>query len=254
VNDRVSAAATRLREADSAVAFTGAGLSTASGIPDFRSDGGIWEQYDPMAFHVRRFERDPDGFWKDRAAMVAEVYDGHEPNRAHEALAALEADGHLDRTVTQNVDGLHWDAGSDDPVEIHGTGSRVVCRSCGARFDAEPYYESVRTGGIDGAPACPSCDGLLKPDVVLFGEEMPRGPLGRARTLARESDLFIVAGSSLTVEPAASLPDLAVDTGSVLVVVNLEETRADDRADFAFRADVTDVLPAMCDALVEAEI
>ncbi|RNJ26457.1 SIR2 family NAD-dependent protein deacylase [Halosegnis longus] len=253
MTDRVSEAAARLRAADSAVAFTGAGLSTASGIPDFRSDGGIWDRYDPMDFHIRRFERDPDGFWRDRAAMVAEVYDGHEPNSAHDALAGLEADGYLDATITQNVDGLHRDAGSDDPVEIHGTGSRVACRSCEARFDAEPYYEAVREGDIDGAPACPTCDGLLKPDVVLFGEQMPLGPLNRARTLTRESDYFLVAGSSLSVEPAASLPDLAADTGSTLVVVNLEATRADERAEFVFHQDVTDVLPALHEVTAEVD-
>ncbi|MDZ7746032.1 MAG: NAD-dependent protein deacylase [Halobacteriales archaeon] len=249
MNDRVSEAAARLQSADSAVAFTGAGLSTASGIPDFRSDGGIWEQYEPMDFHIRRFERDPDGFWRDRAGMVAEVYDGHEPNSAHAALADLEAAGHLDRTITQNVDGLHRQAGSDDPIEIHGTGSRVACWDCEARFDAGPYYEAVREGDIDGAPACPTCDGLLKPDVVLFGEQMPMRALNRARTLARESDYFLVAGSSLSVEPAASLPDLAADTGSDLVVVNFDETHVDDRTDFVFHADVTDVLPAIRDEL-----
>lgn len=252
MHNRVSEAAARLRAADKAVAFTGAGLSTASGIPDFRSDGGIWDRYDPMDFHIRRFERDPDGFWKDRAAMVTEVYDGHDPNTAHDALASLEADGYLDCTITQNVDGLHHAAGSDDPVTIHGTGSRVACRDCETRFDAEPYYEAVREGDVDGAPACPTCDGTLKPDVVLFGEQMPFGPLNRARTLARESDYFLVAGSSLSVEPAASLPDLAADTGSTLVVVNLEETLADERAEFVFRADVTDVLPALRAATTEA--
>ncbi|MFC7236269.1 SIR2 family NAD-dependent protein deacylase [Halosegnis marinus] len=246
----IAAAADRLRVADSVVAFTGAGVSTASGIPDFRSEGGIWERWNPDDFHVRRFRADPDGFWRDRAAMVAEVYDGPEPNAAHEALADLESAGVLDRVVTQNVDGLHTAAGSENVVEIHGSGDRVACTDCGTRRAADPYYESVRAGEVDGAPRCPDCDGVLKPDVVLFGEAMPTGPLGTAKRLAREADAFLVVGSSLTVEPAASLPGRAADTGADLFVANLDPTRVSERAAFDFRADVTEVLPALRDRVL----
>lgn len=243
-------AAGAVRDADSVVALTGAGVSTASGIPDFRSDGGIWDQYEPRDFHISRFENDPEGFWVDRIDMVEEFYGADvEPNAAHEALADLEADGHLDALVTQNVDGLHQQAGSDDPVEIHGNGQRVVCRACDRRFDAEGIYDRVRDGDVP--PSCPSCDGLLKPDVVLFGEELPEAAMFRAHALAEGADTFVVVGSSLTVEPAASLPRVASNNGATLILVNLEETSLSMRAEYDFRADVTDILPQLSKTVQE---
>lgn len=244
-------AAGALRDADTAVAFTGAGVSTASGIPDFRSDGGVWDRYDPADFHLSRFEADPAGFWSERVELVEEVYGPDvEPNPAHEALAALERDGHLDDLITQNVDGLHQRAGSEDPVEIHGNGRRVVCRACDRRYDVDGVYDRVRDGELP--PVCPSCDGVLKPDVVLFGERLPEHALYRAQSLAERADVFVVVGSSLTVEPAASFPRVAADRGATLVVVNLEETPISGRAEYDFRADVTDVLPRLSEAVPEA--
>jgi NAD-dependent deacetylase len=249
MDEGIARAADRLRAADTAVAFTGAGVSTASGIPDFRSDGGVWDRWDPMDFHVRRFERDPGGFWTDRAELVAEVYEDPEPNAAHRALADLEGAGRLDRVITQNVDGLHTRAGSKGVLEIHGTGDRVVCRACDRRYDAGPYYRAVGSGTLGGAPRCRECDGVLKPDVVLFGEPLPEGTFAHARRLAREADCLLVVGSSLTVEPAASLPEYTLKSGGNLVVVNLERTPLSDRAAVDLRADVTDALPAVRDAL-----
>jgi len=238
-----------MREAETVVALTGAGISTASGIPDFRSEGGIWDRFDPADFHVSRFEADPEGFWTERVAMVEEVYGADvEPNPAHEALAALEDAGHLDALVTQNVDGLHQRAGHERVVEIHGNGDRVVCRDCRTRYEATPFYDEVREAG--GSPRCPDCDSVLKPDVVLFGESLPEHALYESHSLAERSDLFLVVGSSLTVEPAASLPRTAADTGATLVVVNLEDTGLTGRAAYDFRADVTDVLPELHAELV----
>lgn len=251
MDERIERAGRLVRESETTVAFTGAGVSTASGIPDFRSDGGIWDQYDPGDFHIRRFEADPEGFWQDRAELVADVYDGYEPNDAHESLAALERAGQLDCVVTQNIDGLHTRAGSESVVEIHGNGDRVVCRDCGNRRDATPFYDAVLGGDVDDAPQCPDCDGLLKPDVVLFGEPLPTGPFEEARRLAHEADCVLVVGSSLTVEPAASLPDRAATTGADLVVVNLDETRVSDRAAVDLREDVTDALPGIRAAVLD---
>lgn len=252
VDDReLSYAADAIRHADLAVAFTGAGVSTASGIPDFRSEGGIWDRYDPRDFHLSRFETDPAGFWMERVEMVEEVYDADvTPNAAHEALAVLEREGELEAVVTQNVDGLHARAGSD-PVELHGNGQRVACRSCDRRFDADRVYERVRDGTVP--PRCPNCDGILKPDVVLFGEQLPEHATFRAQSLAERADTFLVAGSSLEVEPAASFPRVAADSGATLVVVNLEKTPISDRAEYDFRADVTDVLPALRDRVLNAD-
>jgi NAD-dependent deacetylase len=248
----LSDAADAIRDAGTVVAMTGAGVSTPSGIPDFRSDGGVWDRYDPTDFHVSQFEADPEGFWAERVELVEEVYEGDvAPNAAHEALAALEAAGQLDGLVTQNVDGLHQRAGSEDPIAIHGNGQRVVCRSCDRRFDAEPVYDRVRNGG-EAPPRCAHCEGVLKPDVVLFGEQLPEHAMVRAHALAEKADLFLTAGSSLSVEPAGSLPRTAADRGATIVVVNLEETPLSDRAEYDFREDVTDVLPRLRAEVVDA--
>jgi len=249
--ERPEAVATELAAADSVVALTGAGVSTASGIPDFRSDGGIWDEYDPQEFRYGRFQADPGGFWERRVEMHEAVYGTDaEPNAAHDALAALESRGVLDTLVTQNIDGLHQVAGSECVVELHGNAERVVCESCGDRAPAGPVRDRV-TGG-DCPPHC-DCGGLLKPDVVLFGEQLPAPALRRARRAARESDFLLAAGSSLTVEPAASLPHLAASNGGTLAVVNLEETPVDGLAEHAFHADVTDVLPTLVAALDDRE-
>ena len=246
-HEEIRLAADAIRDTDSAVALTGAGVSTASGIPDFRGDGGLWETHDPSDFHIARFERAPEEFWRDRLDLREFLHEADpEPNAAHEALAALESVDELDALVTQNIDGLHHAAGSEDVIEIHGSGERVVCRDCGQRAPAEPVRERVRDG--DCPPRC-ECDGLLKPDVVLFGEQLPDHALYRSHALAEKSDVFLVAGSSLAVEPVASLPHTAADTGATAIVVNLEETPLSERAAYDFRMDVTDALPRLVRAV-----
>jgi NAD-dependent deacetylase len=170
-----------------------------------------------------------------------------EPNAAHEALAALERAGHLDAVVTQNTDGLHGAAGSTT-VELHGNASRVACERCGDRSPAAPARETARAGDL---PRC-ACGGLLRPDVVLFGEALPDDAFERAQSLAVRAGAFLAVGSSLSVEPAATLPRLAARTGT-LVVVNLDPTPLDDLADHVLRADVTEVLPAVAARLADAE-
>ncbi|MFC7071828.1 NAD-dependent protein deacylase [Halovenus rubra] len=235
-----------LAAADSAAALTGAGVSTASGIPDFRSEGGIWDEFDPSEFRYARFRSDPDGFWERRVEMHAAVYGGDiEPNAAHEALGTLEQAGVLDTVVTQNIDGLHQAAGSETVVELHGNADRVICDGCGQQQRAAPVHERVVDGDVP--PRCSDCEGLLKPDVVLFGESLPQTALQRARESAREADIFLAAGSSLSVQPASSLPRTAVRTGATLVVVNLEETPVSDITEYELLADVTEMLPAIAD-------
>ncbi|WP_276260492.1 SIR2 family NAD-dependent protein deacylase [Haloglomus litoreum] len=249
-DEEIRFAADAIRDADSVVAMSGAGVSTASGIPDFRSEDGIWQEYDPMDFHISRFEADPEGFWTERAEMVEDLFgDEFQPNPAHEALATLQQEGHLDGLITQNIDGLHQEAGSDEVIEIHGNGQRVACYDCSRTFEAEVVFDRVRAGAVP--PRCPNCEGLLKPDVVLFGEQLPEYPLFRAQSLAERADLFLVVGSSLTVEPAASFPRTAAEAGATLCIVNLDRTGLSDRAEYDFRADVTDVLPAIRDAVQE---
>ncbi len=249
--EAISTVGDAIRDAEAVVALTGAGISTPSGIPDFRGEDGLWERHDPGDFRITRFEADPEGFWRDRLDVVDEVFGGDvAPNAAHEALADLEAAGHLDAVVTQNVDGLHQAAGSEDVVEVHGNGDRVACRSCDRRFDAEPAFERVRAGE-EVPPTCEHCGGTLKPDVVLFGEQLPEHALYRAQHLAERVDVLLAVGSSLTVQPIASLPGVAADGGATLVVVNREPTPVSDRADHDLRADVTDALPRLRDAVVD---
>lgn len=249
-DEELSFAASAIRGADSVVVMSGAGVSTASGIPDFRSEDGLWSEYDPNDFHISRFRADPEGFWRQRVELVEDLFgDGVEPNAAHEALARLEDAGHLEGLITQNIDGLHQKAGSENPIEIHGNGQRVVCTGCNRRFDADPIFERVEAGEVP--PTCEDCGDILKPDVVLFGEQLPEHELFRAQSLVEGADVFLVVGSSLTVEPAASFPRKAADRGATLIIINLERTELSGRAEYDFREDVTDAVPRLVDAVIE---
>ncbi|MFB6134157.1 MAG: NAD-dependent protein deacylase [Halanaeroarchaeum sp.] len=237
-----------IRSANRVVAFTGAGVSTASGIPDFRGEDGLWEEHDPGLFHLDTFRRTPGEFWERTLALYDDVFPADpSPNAAHEALATLESAGRLDAVITQNADGLHQEAGSSDVVELHGTIERVVCPSCSYREPFEEARERAEEGGVP--PTCPECGEPLKPDSVFFGERLPEYATLRAQSLAEKSDAFLVVGSSLTVEPAASLPEKAIETGAELGIVNLEKTPLDDRATAVVHEDVTSVLPALVDAV-----
>lgn len=169
------------------------------------------------------------------------------PNAAHEALADLETAGHLDAVVTQNTDGLHAAAGTETVIELHGNDARVVCHRCGTTRDAEPIRKRARHGELP--PECGECGGPYKPDVVLFGELLPQAELRRAKQLAAASDVILAAGSSLTVDPAASLP--ARQQGGTLALVNLEPTRFSGTAGYDLRADVTEVLPAVAERVAD---
>jgi NAD-dependent deacetylase len=229
-----------------AMALTGAGVSTASGVPSFRGEDGVWETaFDPSDFHYSRFERDPAGFWTDRVRLQERLFgEAPDPNAAHHALVALEARGVLDGVVTQNTDGLHREAGQETLVEIHGNAARVACQSCGRTRDATPVFGRVRDG--DTPPRC-DCGGLYKPDVVLFGERLDPDTLARAEDLATASETVLAVGTSLQVEPAASLAGL----GDRLVVVNFDETPYSGRAAYDLRADVTEVLPRLVELVAD---
>ena len=247
--DSIDALATDLAAAETAVVFTGAGVSTASGIPSFRGEGGVWKtEFDPADFRYGRFTRDPAGFWADRLDLHDALFgDEPEPNPAHDAIAELEASGVVDAVVTQNTDGLHRAAGTDRLLELHGNARRVVCQRCGERESADVAREAARAGELP--PTC-DCGGTFKPDVVLFGEQLPRTTLQEARELAAATDVFLAVGSSLQVEPAASLPRRAARDGT-LAIVNLDPTEQDSLADYCLHADVTEVLPRLVEAVGE---
>jgi NAD-dependent deacetylase len=223
------------------VAFTGAGVSTESGIPDFRSAGGIWERFDPYEVaSVGAFRRDPARVWEFYALRLDVLRDA-EPNPAHHALAQLEARGLLRAVVTQNVDRLHHAAGSREVVEVHGAIGEGVCLRCGRR---EPDVQSLLP-----LPRCAECGAVLKPGVVMFGELLPAQEIDRATELAREAGLLLVVGTSLEVWPAAGLPEETLRGGGKLAIVNRDPTPYDDRAAAVVRASAGETLAACMTAM-----
>ena len=237
-----------VRESRYIVALTGAGISTPSGIPDFRSaDSGLWEQVDPMAVaSIYAFRQRPQTFY-DWIYPLAQQILRAQPNAAHEALAQMEAKGPLKSVITQNIDLLHARAGSNALYEIHGHMREVTCLACHKLYSGESVLREFLDTGV--APSCPSCGDVLKPNVILFGELLPVDVLNQAQQQAQRCDLMIVAGSSLEVMPAGDLPVVAKKTGARLIFVNLSETHLDYLADVVIRADVVDVLPRLAAAL-----
>ncbi|HXH82294.1 MAG TPA: Sir2 family NAD-dependent protein deacetylase, partial [Candidatus Tectomicrobia bacterium] len=221
--------------------------STESGIPDFRSPGGVWDRHDPRALTWQSFAGSRAGrerYW----ALGRETYPlirAAMPNAAHLALAALYGMGRLACCITQNVDGLHQRAGLPPGVvvELHGNAGRVRCLACGAPYAREEVHRRLEAG--DAVPACPACGGVLKPTTVLFGEPLPAGALDEARRRAGEADLFVVIGSSLAVAPASYVPIHARRAGATLVVVDLVATRLDRHADLVVRGRAGEVLAAV---------
>ncbi|MFG1188599.1 Sir2 family NAD-dependent protein deacetylase [Xanthobacter autotrophicus] len=226
-----------------AVAFTGAGISTECGIPDFRSPGGLWTQNKPIPFDVFVAHKAArNEAWRRKFAME-EAFAGAQPGRGHRALARLLGHGRLAGVITQNIDGLHQASGVPDDalVELHGNGTYATCLDCGARYELAWVKERFdAAGGI--APDCPACDGPVKAATISFGQAMPEREMARADALTKVSDLFIVIGSSLVVFPAAGFPLKARQKGARLIILNREPTEFDEVADLVVRAEIGDVL------------
>lgn len=230
--DPCKQAARLLRRADRVVVLTGAGISTESGIPDFRSPGGLWDRYDPSELTFDRFCVSVETrklYWEIATQSYPVMRDAR-PNAAHKAVAAMERAGKLLRLVTQNVDGLHQRAGSSDAatIEIHGSAMRAKCIDCGAEHDRAAIHQRILDGEL--APNCDHCDGRLKPATISFGQAMPERETAEAFAAANQADLMVVIGSSLVVYPAAAVPEAAVAAGVPLVIVNREPTGLDPRA------------------------
>ena len=247
-----------LKESRSIVGFTGAGVSTESGIPDFRSPGGVWTRFDPRDFEFDRYVTDRDvrrRSWEMRREFFATPYS---PNPAHRAFAHLEAAGLSPGVVTQNIDGLHQDAGSRNVIELHGTARRVMCigkepfygapDGCGWEMTHEWAMAQIDAGDDD--PHCPVCGGLVKSATVSFGQILFPGVVEAAEELVRNADLLLVAGSSLQVYPAAALPMDAVQAGGKLVIVNAEPTPFDEMATLVIRGRAGEVLGSAVDELL----
>jgi NAD-dependent deacetylase len=227
--------------------FTGAGLSTESGIPDFRSPGGIWEKYDPADFYFQKFISDENArvkYWQ----MSTEFYDTIRdamPNRAHLAIKTLEDQGRLLAVVTQNIDNLHHKAGNSPEkiIELHGTVISVSCLSCKKKYERDEVQARLSSGVK--VPYCDDCGGILKPDTISFGQAMPEEEMERSIRYAGVCDLCIVLGSSLVVYPAASVPLHAVRSGARLMIVNRDPTPQDMDADLVIRQSVSEALDQM---------
>jgi NAD-dependent deacetylase len=219
------------------VVFTGAGISTESGIPDFRSPGGIWSRFDPEDFTYQKFVSDPEARRKQwRMLGEGHLTTNAQPNLAHYAIAELDRLGKLDCVITQNVDCLHHKAGvpAKKVFELHGNVQWAVCLSCGRRYPFE--HIKARWEGGEEIPDCEECGGMLKPDAVLFGEALPQEVLQEASQRSSDCDLFIVVGSTLIVYPAAYMPIYAVRGGARLIIVNLSDTPMDAQAAVLIRA------------------
>jgi len=200
------------------IALTGAGVSVESGIPDFRSAGGLWSRYDPEEYaHIDGFRRDPVKIWNMLREIIA-VIGAATPNPGHSALTELEAMGHLSCIITQNVDGLHQEAGSQNVIEFHGSNRFLICPQCGFREKTE-RFDTLHT-----VPRCPACSAVLKPDVVFFGEAIPADAMAKAFDEADRADLVLVIGTSAVVYPASGIPSTAQRHGAKVVEINLEET------------------------------
>ncbi|MBF9197608.1 NAD-dependent deacetylase [Microvirga sp. BT290] len=230
-----------LQDARIVAGFTGAGISTESGIPDFRSPGSPWMRNKPIPFQL--FLRDPKArreAWRRKFTMD-DLYRGARPSAGHVGFASLVASGRMPAVITQNIDGLHQEAGlaEDQVIELHGNGTFAKCLSCGRRHELDwVRYHFERD---DDPPECMVCGGILKSATISFGQAMPEEPMRRAQRLTAVCDLFLVAGSSLVVFPAAAFPAFAKENGARLVIVNREPTPLDTAADLTIHAEIGEV-------------
>jgi NAD-dependent deacetylase len=232
--------AVRIKNARSIVFFTGAGISTESGVPDFRSPGGVWTKYQPVLFQdFLASESARVQHWLLKKATY-ELFKTVEPNGAHYAICEYEKRGQLLGLITQNIDGLHKLAGSSDEnlVELHGTDRLVTCLNCGKRYQPADVYEHL--GETFAAPRCDECGGFLKSANVSFGQSMPVEAMQRAQAWSEKADIFMVLGSSLQVQPAASFPVIAKRAGALLAIINRDPTPLDDIADFIHNGPIGD--------------
>lgn len=240
----IQKAADLIKKAKKAISLTGAGYSTPSGIPDFRSaSSGLWEHHNPMEVaSLSTFRFHPQKFFDWFRPLAAQIYAAL-PNPAHFSLAELEKAGHFYGVITQNIDGLHQRAGSARVFEVHGSLTRLVCTYCYTQYASDPFLEAYIHECT--LPRCPACEHLLKPDVILFEEQLPLKTWQQAEEAASTCDLMLIAGSSLLVFPAASLPYRALENGVPLIVINKTPTYIDERAEVVIYGDLAEIIPRL---------
>lgn len=245
----IESAAELLAQARRALVLTGAGISTPSGIPDFRSEGsGLWSRDEPLEVaSLSAFRTAPEKFYGWFHPLAQQIFDAR-PNPAHLALTELQKAGHIKTIVTQNIDSLHQKAGSENILEIHGTLATLSCTQCYQQVPADEYLaDFIKNGNL---PHCGQCGALLKPDVILFGEQLPQATWRKAQQEARKCDLVLVAGSSLEVLPIAGLPMQAIEAGAHLIIINNSPTYLNTRADVVISQDVAHALSAIAQRVI----
>lgn len=252
VNSNIQKVADLIVRSEKVVVFTGAGISTESGIPDFRSPGGIWTKFDPDDFTIHKFKTSSETRRKQWKILVHEgLFQDVAPNKAHLAIAEMERMGKLECVITQNIDDLHQRAGNsrEKVFELHGNMQWIRCMNCDEQYPTEHVKEGLNAGVEE--PVCDKCGGMLKPDVVFFGEALPTDTVNAAMYHASHCDLFIVVGSSLVVQPAAFIPSYAQDAGASLVIINIGSTPYDHMAHVLINDGAGETMSAIIEKVKE---
>ena len=242
--NKINAISDAILQSKRVVVFTGAGISTESGIPDFRSPGGVWDRFDPDEFTYQKFLSSPvsrEKYWEFSKSLLPTIVNA-KPNLGHYAIAELYHLGKLDCVITQNIDGLHQKSGlpEEKVIELHGTTKWVICLECGARYPREQIQNRLESG--EKVPSCDTCGGIMKPATIAFGQPMPERETRQAEARSAACDLFLVAGSSLVVYPAAQMPLIAKDNGAKLIIINLMPTPHDQYADVVIQEKIGQAL------------
>jgi NAD-dependent deacetylase len=247
--ESIHLAATLIDSANYTAVLTGAGSSTPSGIPDFRSPAsGLWTRFSPMEVaSLSSFRCKPERFYEWLRPLAKHLLEA-QPNPSHYALSDLEKSGKINAIITQNIDGLHQKAGAVSVIEVHGSLATLSCIGCYQQLHADNFIDPfIKTGII---PTCPDCKKILKPDVILFEEQLPFQAWLKAREVVNACDLLIVAGSSLTVTPVASLPIIALQNSAKVILVNLTPTYIDEYSDVVLYGDVAEILPSIAAEII----
>ncbi len=247
MKENIERAVALIKASKHATAFTGAGISVESGIPTFRGDNGFWSHYDPMSLDIDFFKANPLKSWKVIKEIFYDYFDHSKPNEAHIALAKMEQQGFLKQLITQNIDNLHQEAGSKNVVEFHGSSHTLVCLDCQKRFKPSEI-------NLERLPVhCDSCGGLLKPDFIFFGEDIPRQALLDSMEAARNSDLMLIVGTSGEVVPASQIPLLAKQSGARILEINIQHSHyTDEITDLFLDGEASEILKKIVNGLLNS--
>ncbi len=247
MRDIIKAMASAIKTSKHVVIFTGAGISVESGIPHYRGEGGLWNKYDPNIYaNITYFLQDPSYYWNFFREVRYPMLKKAKPNKAHLALAELETLGNLKTVITQNIDGLHQEAGSSSVIELHGTTRIIYCMNCSQEYSMDEVFSMLES---QIPPLCSECKGKLRPAVVFFGESLDPQILRLGFEEAENCDFLLAVGSSLVVHPAADIPRIAKQSGAILALVNKEKTLLDTAADYVINEEAGKILPKIVQSL-----